>query len=96
MAASCQNVKTNHLNEADENKVKTFFSVVMGGAGGGSGLGVRVNFTPQPGAAAIACFLGCDFVQMSRRSEKSNGNLYLQKCSYHLFVAVNEYRAVKE
>lgn len=32
MAASCQNVKTNHLNKADENKVKTFFSVVMGGA----------------------------------------------------------------
>lgn len=32
MAASCQNVKTNHLNEADENEVKTFFSVVMGGA----------------------------------------------------------------
>lgn len=48
MAASCQNVKTNHLNEADENKVKTFFSVVKGGGGwgGSSGLGVRVNFTP--------------------------------------------------
>lgn len=76
MAASCQNVKTNHLNKADENKVKTFFSVVIGGRS--SGVGVRVNFTPQSGAAVIDCFLGCDFVQMSHRSEKSYGNLYLQ------------------
>lgn len=40
MAASCQNVKTNHLNKADENKVKTFSSAVMEGGGGWMGLGL--------------------------------------------------------
>lgn len=55
MAASCQNVKTNHLNEADENKVKTFFSVVMGG---GSGLGVGGELYAAVRSSSQRLFLG--------------------------------------
>lgn len=50
--------------------------------GGNNGLGLRVNLTPQPGAAVDARRLACNSVQMSNRSEKSHLNFVLTKWSY--------------